>query len=182
MVKKRINQIHEVEAIDFKTGEIDRTVTDTSYTIDAEPAFIKLYLADLLYLNDLQTNQAGLLHALLQKMNYDNQIVLNAALKREIAQKLKISVGTLDNNLSKFCKGKILKRQDRGIYIANPHLFGKGTWHEIVQNRNAHIDMTINYTESGRSFNAFLSQSSNTENEVTNTENEPKPDKTGKAS
>ena len=182
-MKKKINQIREVETVDLETGAVDRILTDISYKIEAEPAYIKLYLADILYLNDLQTNQAGLLLALLQKMNYDNQIVLNAALKREIAEKLNISTGTLDNNLSKFCKGKILKRQDRGIYIANPHLFGKGTWHEIAQSRNANIDMTINYSESGRTFNSVLSQSKKDEKEVTDNaeSHEPKFNTTSKA-
>lgn len=169
-MKKKINQIREVESLDIETGEIQTVITDTSFQIQAEPAFIKLYLADILYLNDLQTNQASLLFALLQKMNYDNEIVLNASLKRQIAEKLNVTVGTLDNNLSKFCKGKILKRQDRGIYIANPNLFGKGQWHQIAQSRTANVDMTINYTEDGRTFKAVLQEQEAKEKEAKKTE------------
>jgi hypothetical protein len=36
-------------------------------------------------------------------------------------------------------------RKDKGMYIANPSLFGKGKWNDIKE-----IRMSISYSEDGR--------------------------------
>lgn len=79
----------------------------------------KCYLEDLLLLNGVPKNLALLLFELLSYVNKDNQIVINAFIKKELAEKVKISKGTIDNALTKLKDSGLLERLDRGVYV--PH-------------------------------------------------------------
>ncbi|MCH1626123.1 replication/maintenance protein RepL [Ferdinandcohnia quinoae] len=79
----------------------------------------KDYLEDLLLLHGVPKNLALLLFELLSYVNKDNQIVINAFIKKELAEKAKISKGTIDNALTKLKDSGLLERLDRGVYI--PH-------------------------------------------------------------
>ena len=68
-------------------------------------------------------------------MSYGNQLVVNAALKRQIAKELELSLSSINNAISKFVKGELLIREDTGLYKVNPHLFGKGDWKDIAKIR-----------------------------------------------
>lgn len=156
--KRLLRQQTEVTGYNSETGEVTTKSTTTVSKVPSQPEFIKLYLRDILYLSDLQTNQSGLLFQLLMRMNYTNEIVLNSHVKKEIAKQLNISTGTIDNNLSKFVEGKILERIGRGVYTANPYLFGKGDWAEIFQNRESKISLSIDYDVNGRTFQSVIDQ------------------------
>ncbi|KLV27094.1 replication/maintenance protein RepL, partial [Priestia megaterium] len=69
------------------------------------------------------------------RMSYGNQLVLNAALKRQIAEEIDLSVSSINNAITKFVKGELLERIDTGLYRVNPHLFGKGEWKDIAKIR-----------------------------------------------
>lgn len=163
---KIVRQQTEVTGYDKETGEITSQRKTTVSKVPNQPEFIKLYLRDILYLSDLQTNQSGLLLQLLMRMNYTNEIVLNSHVKKEIAKQLDISVGTIDNNLSKFVDGKILERIGRGVYTANPFLFGKGDWADIFHNRESKISLSIDYDINGRTFQSVLSQAQEKKNQA----------------
>ncbi|MGG4512149.1 replication/maintenance protein RepL [Heyndrickxia sporothermodurans] len=79
----------------------------------------KGYLEDLLLLHGVPKNLALLLFELLSYVNKDNQIVINAFIKKELAEKVKISKGTIDNAITKLKDSGLLERLDRGVYI--PH-------------------------------------------------------------
>lgn len=134
-------------------GELIEQSSSTVFNVGAEPDYIKLYLEDILYLNDLQANQSSLLYQLLSYMTYGNEIILNSTIKKRIAEKLGTSMQVIDNNLSKYVKANILERVGRGTYLANPYLFGKGSWKDISAKRNANIHLDIKYSsknEKGR--------------------------------
>lgn len=150
---KRINLIQGIEVVDGLTGEVLEKETTTSYTreLPSEPAYIKLYLEDVLYLSNMEPSQSGLVYALLQKMNYDCQIVINPAIRRQIANQLNIKVSTLNNNISKLVKGEVIERIDSGIYRANPYLFGRGNWKDINKLR-----LEVDYNIKGRTFKSII--------------------------
>lgn len=114
----------------IKTKEEEKTINWGS-----EPNYIKIYLDTVLYLKDLPKGLNGILYAFLKRMSYGNQIVVNAALKRQIAKELELSLSSINNAISKFVKGELLYREDTGIYKVNPHLFGKGDWKDIAKIR-----------------------------------------------
>ncbi len=116
-------------------GQITYQEEDKTTNWGSEPNYIKVYLDTILYLNDLPKGLNGILYSFLKRMSYGNQLVVNAALKRQIASELELSLSSINNAISKFVKGEILLREDTGLYKVNPHLFGKGEWKDIAKIR-----------------------------------------------
>jgi hypothetical protein len=115
-----------------------------------EPDFIKLYIEDLVKLNDLPNSTNGVLYAILRYLNYKNEIVLISAIKKSIAEDLGIKVDTLNKSIYNLVDRGILSRLDRGLYYANPYVFGRGAWENVRAFR-----LTVKYDKDGRSFDVI---------------------------
>ena len=163
--KKNIVQQVEETIID-EHGEVKSNVRSTVVSIGAEPDYVKLYLQDILYLKNLQTNQSALLYELLTYLNYNNEIMLNSVAKQRIADKLGTTRQVVDNNLGKYVKANILERIGRGTFRANPYLFGKGSWKDISELRSKNIHLAINYNPNGsRDVKVEITNKDNEDNE-----------------
>lgn len=157
----KINQTVIKEVIN-ESGEMVSKVANRTLSWGAEPSYIKLYLQDILYLSDMPTKRYAVLYELLKRASYAGekdgmQVVINASLKRRIAETLGFkSVGTVSNTITDFVKGKILYRVDTGMYNFNPWLFGKGDWQDI-----ARLRLEVDYDEiKGKTFKAVCSYKS----------------------
>ncbi|MGH0770026.1 replication/maintenance protein RepL, partial [Bacillus paranthracis] len=104
-------------------GQITHQEEEKVINWGTEPNYIKVYLDTILYLKDLPKGLNSILYAFLKRMSYGNQLVVNAALKRQIAKELGLSLSSINNAISKFVKGELLIREDTGLYKVNPHLF-----------------------------------------------------------
>jgi hypothetical protein len=135
---------YEKEIVDKETGESLRTYSES--ILPREPDFVKLYLESVTKLNDVQGWTDPILYELLKLMNYRNEIVLNAAIKKRISAEIGISTRTIDNALSMLVKKDIILREDTGLYKGNPYLFGKGEWRDIRELR-----MTVVFNPQGQS-------------------------------
>jgi hypothetical protein len=104
--------------------------------ISKEPDFIKVYLDNILLINNLPSGIQKTLNVLLKRMAYDNVVVLNAYIKKEMAKELNFkTVQSLNNNINKLVKEGIMFRKGTGTYEMNPFLFGRGTWENIKKIR-----------------------------------------------
>ena len=65
-----------------------------------EYSTIETYLVDILYLHDVPKRLRPVLEALLHEKSSSGRLVLNASLKREIAQNVKLSVSSINNGLT----------------------------------------------------------------------------------
>ncbi len=135
-------------------GEFVSKRANKTLSWGSEPAYIKLYLQDVLYLSDMPTKHSAVLYELLKRASYAGdkdgmQVIINASLKRRIAEALGLkNVGSISNAITDFVKGKILYRADVGMYNFNPYLFGKGDWQDISRLR-----LEINYDDiKGKTF------------------------------
>ncbi len=135
---------YEKEIVDKETGESLRTYSES--ILPREPDFVKLYLESVTKLNDVQGWTDPILYELLKLMNYRNEIILNAAIKKRIGAEIGISTRTIDNALSMLVKKDIILREDTGLYKGNPYLFGKGEWRDIRELR-----MTVVFNPKGQS-------------------------------
>ena len=132
-----LTQYEENITIHNETGKIIETSTSKTYKIEAEPNYIKLYLADISYLNNLPKGTDIIIYELLKYINYEHQIVVNKHIKEQIAQKLNLGVGHISNSIVKLTKNEILIRIDRGVYEINSYIFGKGSWKDIIKHRKS---------------------------------------------
>lgn len=135
-------------------GEMVSKRANKTLSWGSEPAYIKLYLQDVLYLSDMPTKHSAVLYELLKRASYAGdkdgmQVIINASLKRRIAEALGLkNIGSISNAITDFVKGKILYRADVGMYNFNPYLFGKGDWQDISRLR-----LEINYDDiKGKTF------------------------------
>lgn len=133
-------------SVDLDTGEVLENEVVTKSKVPKEPEFIKLYLQDILHLQDIPAGLNNVLYELLKRMTYDNTVFLNVAVKRIIAESVGCSIHTVHKAVSEFTKTQILMRKDTGIYVLNPFIFGKGEWKNIES-----IRATIEWTPEGKS-------------------------------
>lgn len=147
MGKKQILRATETTEVDYATGEVKTQSTTRESFVSQEPDFIKLYLDDVAYLNNVG-GCSDLLRQYLKLVTYDGIIVLNAAVKRRIAASLGVTVKHIENQTTKLVKQNVIIRRDRGLYEANPHIFGKGAWKDIQERRKG-VEVIVSYTEEG---------------------------------
>lgn len=132
---------------DSSTGEVlGETVTRQSVRKPgSEPKFVKFYIDDLILINELPTKSSSILWELVKLTAWENKIILNGAIKKNICSRLDIKMSTLNNALSNFVKKEILYRLDTGIYMPNPYLFARGYWEDIEELR-----LIVDYKHNGK--------------------------------
>lgn len=133
---------YQRDLVDIETGE--KTTVDQVVRIPTEPNYVKVYIDGVLHYADCPAWQSKILHALLRRIDWGNEIAIPSGRKKEIAKDLGIEVGTLDNAISKFVKNNILRKKSTGIFIANPHYFGRGEWKDILKLR-----LTVDFSSEG---------------------------------
>lgn len=145
--KKRTKQLVRDTTVDKSTGEIlkETTVEQTIVQRGGEPKYVKFYINDLILINELPTKSSAVLWELVKNTTYENKIILNGSIKKDICAKLNIKMPTLNNTLSSFVKKEILYRLDTGVYMPNPYLFARGKWEDIHDLR-----MIVNYKPDGQ--------------------------------
>jgi len=104
--------------------------------VSKEPDYVKIYLDNILQINNLSSGIQKTLNVLLKRMAYDNIVVLNAYIKKQMAEELGFNtVQSLNNNINKLVKEGIMNRKGTGTYEMNPFLFGRGSWDNIKKIR-----------------------------------------------
>ena len=150
----RAGKISETSVYDNETGEMTKLVNTASYTIEDEPPYVKLYIADILYLKDMPRRYEALTLALLKRVSYAGDadglcVSLSKYMKQQICKEIgwKNTI-SIDNAVQVLIKGEIIHRVARGVYRFNPYLFGRGNWADVKKLR-----MEIQYDNiKGRSF------------------------------
>jgi hypothetical protein len=101
----RINQSIETSVINDKGLMVDKRANRT-LSWGEEPRYIKLYIQDILYLADMPPHHSAILYELLKKASYAGekdgmQVIINASLKRRIAEALDIkNIGSISNAIT----------------------------------------------------------------------------------
>jgi hypothetical protein len=132
------------EMIDAQTGEIIKIKRYTSALVEKEPPHVKIYLQDIVKLNDLPPAAVKVLNMLIQNMGYNNMVPMLKPFKEVICKSLNIKMNTLDKIIGMLKDKQIIHQFARGLYILDPYLFAKGRWENIKNLR-----LIIEYDENG---------------------------------
>lgn len=127
----------------MKKEDVEIITTDFN---GKEPAFIKVYLKNILALSNVKGTHSDLLNALVKMASYAGtnekneyggmEIVINATIKRRLMKELGLkNVGSVANGLSALVKGKMIYRVGSGVYQLSPYIFGKGDWQQVSELR-----------------------------------------------
>ncbi|UIJ70209.1 replication/maintenance protein RepL (plasmid) [Bacillus cereus] len=145
---KKVSKVTKSKIIDVNTGEIQEEEEIIDAYVDKEPDYVKLYLKDIIALNNLPKGLDKVINVLLKTMSYDNMIILNSFIKKQMTEELGYkTVQVLNNNINKLVNAEILFRKGTGTYQVNAHYFGRGHWHDIQEIRLEQI-----YSSKGRDF------------------------------
>lgn len=131
--KKTLSQKKEIIVIN-ENGEITKTEMEYVFKAEreSEPAFVKLYLSQIQRLLLLKKGTLEILFELSTLTNYNkNTIILNSGIKKELAKKLQISEGTLNNAISELKKAEVITTVAGGVYLLDTTLIAKGQWSVI---------------------------------------------------
>lgn len=145
------------EVVDSITGEVTRTEKQFWIKGKGKP-FIKLFLQDVHFIVGLPSGYYHITFELLSKMNYDNEVVLNSTIKREIAINCGFSFSYVHQAITNLVEKQILIRKDKGVYWFNPLIFARkndGGVKEIV--------LKMSYSESGKKLFAEVIEEINKE-------------------
>lgn len=143
---KKVSKVTKNKIINVNTGEIQEEEEIIDAYVDKEPDYVKLYLKDIIALNDLPKGLDKVINALLKTMSYDNMIILNSFIKKQMTEELGYkTVQVLNNNINKLVNAEILFRKGTGTYQVNARYFGRGHWHDIQEIRLEQI-----YSSKGR--------------------------------
>lgn len=139
---KRLN--NDSKAIDYEitqteqdnNGNITSAKKYESKKIPKEDSYIKLYLTDVTKLFNLPEGLGKLAVILSSYMTFDGSLFLNSTLKKKISDELEYkNYRSVDNNLVKLVKAKVLIKNDTGTYEFNPFIIAKGKWKDIHSKR-----------------------------------------------
>ena len=144
-MSKSISQM-ETTTTENAKGEREETTQVKTFKPVTEPSYIKLYLQDISYLNNLPNGTDKILYEFLKYLNYENEIVLTKLIKERIAIKLNLSLGHINNKIQSLAKIEVLIRVGQGVYSINTFIIAKGKWPEIMKHRH-NLKLNLFYSE-----------------------------------
>ena len=106
----KITYVEKKTTVDRSTGEETNTELTEVHKLPDEPPFVKLYLEDLIKLNDLPKSSSKVLYGLVKHLNYNSELIINAALKRIVAREIGLEVQSISNAHTGFVKKNIMRR------------------------------------------------------------------------
>lgn len=143
---QKVVRTNETYSVDESTGEIlSHEKTTESQSFEKEPSYIKIYVDDIARLKEVPKGMTRILLTLVKAMSYGNIIPTYKPIKEHICNDLGISINYLNKAIDTFYKKGIILRVARGMYMADPELFGRGKWKDIKDLR-----LLIEYTPDGR--------------------------------
>ena len=143
--KKFITKTEVVKTYDRESGEeIVKDINISSFSVDKEPEYIKLYIQDIGRLKKINGKANDILLAFISKMGYNNIIPTYKPIKMLVAKDLNVSLHTVSSAIKKFKATGLFIPYVRGMYIADPEIFARGNWKNIKNLR-----LVIEYKKNG---------------------------------
>ncbi len=131
MNKRKISKTEITKIIDQNGEIIIDNVKSQSFLIDREPDYVKLYIDDIARLKDIPSGMSKILFEIIKGINYNGIVMAYKPIKQIMCNNMGISMNYLNKCIDTFHKQGILIRYARGVYIADPNLFAKGSWNNI---------------------------------------------------
>lgn len=137
MSKQRIDKQVYTEVVATTEGEV--VSHKTVYKNTSEPDFVKLYVDCVFTVKGVKKGFNPIFVAFLEYMSYSDAnspyggqiIYVNKAMKATIANKVGLSIASVNSAITDFVKKGLFKRVDVGTYQVNPNIVGLGSWADI---------------------------------------------------
>ena len=125
--------------IDNETGEIVAESRSKPVVASDVENYLKVFYKNPLFRSGLSGSTFLALFALASHMPYStfpSSMQIDTGMRKKIEKEFGIGPSSLERYLSDLTKRNCLYRVERGKYIINPYLFGKGTGASILERRS----------------------------------------------
>lgn len=142
----------ETTTVVDENGEVKQQSRVIRQVRKSEPPYIKTYLEDICYLNNISHYCHNVLRAMMSiaSVTYadtgelqDQGMIINLTpyMRQLVMQKLGLkNTQSISNAITQLVQGGVLFRLGSGSYRLNPYLFGMGDWNDIAKLR-----LTVDY-------------------------------------
>lgn len=142
----------ETTTVVDENGVVKRQSKTIRQVRKSEPPYIKTYLEDICYLNNISHYCHNVLRAMMsiasvtyadtgEEQEQGMIINLTPYMRQLVMQKLGLkSTQSVSNAITQLVQGEVLFRLGSGSYRLNPYLFGMGDWNDIAKLR-----LTVDY-------------------------------------
>lgn len=117
------------------TGEIIETEKEQKIRFPKTEDFVMTFTKELGFMKNLSKGEILLVFGFLKIVNRENELILNKSIKERIAKEFDLSVKSINPLISNLVKKGVIINKERGIYLLNTFLFGKGNWGDIKELR-----------------------------------------------
>ena len=131
-----------------ETGEIIETTKEQTIRFPKTEDFVMTFTKELGFMKNLSKGEILLVFGFLKIVNRDNELILNKSIKERIAKEFDLSVKSINPLISNLAKKGVIINKERGIYLLNTFLFGKGSWGDIKELR---MNIVWNFKEQTKS-------------------------------
>lgn len=132
----KITNVKKITKTDLESGQIIETEIEQTLNFGKTDDFVMTFTKDLGYMKNLSKGEIVVFFGLLQIVNNNNEIVLNTGIKERLSKNFEIKLESINQIIYTLSKKQMIqKTEDRGIYLLNTFLFGKGKWNDIKKMR-----------------------------------------------
>ncbi|EJM8065766.1 hypothetical protein [Escherichia coli] len=147
---KKVSKLHQQTTVDLDSGAIKQETTRETFSVPAEPPYIKLYIADIAAIHGLSKSQNDVLFQLAMLIGWDGIVsVSKSRFEKTIKPRIGIEYQSFKNIVAKLVEKELFFRSGRGELEANPFIFARGDWPSIYERRKR-IELTLVYDEDGK--------------------------------
>ena len=132
----------------------ERSLKTITTEVEREPDYVKLYMDDLFMLMDIPKWANKVLLYFISDLSYDGEIFMNKAIKQRAAKSIGLKYSSVDRAVTILSTKNIFISKARGIYTANPKIFGRGNWSNVKK-----IRMSVTYSENGKAIISDIEKS-----------------------
>lgn len=144
--KKLENVVKDTKIVITRDGELMDVEQHQSIAVGEEPPYYKVYLQDLSNVFGLAPAERAVWEVLCANMSFTNIVVLIKPIKNILVQTTGKKYETIKAAIKSLTAKGLLIRQERAVYMINPHYAARGKWQDIKALR-----LIIEYNEQGRS-------------------------------
>jgi len=153
---KRVSKLERHTYMD-EDGAVKQDTKVETFSVPAEPPYVKLYITDISMIHGLSKSQNDVLFQLAMLIGWDGLVsVSKTRFEKTIKPRVKIEYQTFKNTIAALVDKGIFYRAGRGELEANPFIFARGDWPSIYERRKT-IELKITYDSNGRTVSTQVS-------------------------
>jgi len=117
------------------TGVVTETEREQRIRFPKTEDFVMTFTKELGFMKNLSKGEMLVMFGFLKIVNRENELILNKSIKQRIADEFGLKINSMNPLISSMVKKGVILQKERGVYLLNTFIFGKGQWSDIKELR-----------------------------------------------